>query len=141
LDLRLRRKKKAIPAMTAMAPRATAIPMPALAPLLNPLFEGEWEVSVELLGPVAVEAPELVLDDEGKPAVDEAELVLGDEGKPAVDEAELVLDGEPSPTVVATALAEDRTTNMGLLAPFPAVVFGLRSKLQLEIPCHTSCMS
>jgi len=126
LDLRLRRKNKAIPAMTAMAPRATAIPMPALAPLLNPLFEGEWEVSVELLGPVAVEAPELVLDDEGKPAVDEAELVL---------------DGEPSPTVVATALAEDRTTNMGLLAPFPAVVFGLRSKLQLEIPCHTSCMS
>lgn len=126
MDLRLRRKNKAIPAMTAMAPRATAIPMPALAPLLNPLFEGEWEVSVELLGPVAVEAPELVLDDEGKPAVDEAELVL---------------DGEPSPTVVATALAEDRTTNMGLLAPFPAVVFGLRSKLQLEIPCHTSCMS
>jgi hypothetical protein len=126
LDLRLRRKKKAIPAMTAMAPRATAIPMPALAPLLNPLFEGEWEVSVELLGPVAVETPELVLDDKGKPAVDEAELVL---------------DGEPSPTVVATALAEDRTTNMGLLAPFPAVVFGLRSKLQLEIPCHTSCMS
>jgi hypothetical protein len=112
--------------MTAMAPRATAIPMPALAPLLNPLFEGEWEVSVELLGPVAVETPELVLDDEGKPAVDEAELVL---------------DGEPSPTVVATALAEDRTTNMGLLAPFPAVVFGLRSKLQLEMPCHTSCMS
>ena len=111
MDLRLRRKNKAIPAMTAMAPRATAIPMPALAPLLNPLFEGEWEVSVELLGPVAVEAPELVLD------------------------------GEPSPTVVATALAEDRTTNMGLLAPFPAVVFGLRSKLQLEIPCHTSCMS
>ncbi len=126
MDLRLRRKKKAIPAMTAMAPTATAIPMPALAPLLNPLFEVVWEVSVELLGPVAVEAAELVLDDEGKPAVDEAELVL---------------DGEPNPTVVAMALAEGRTTNTGLLAPFPAVVFGLRSKLQLEIPCHTSCMS
>jgi hypothetical protein len=126
VDLRLRRKKKASPAMAAMPPTATAIPMPALAPLLNPLFEGVWEVSVELLGPVAVEAPELVLDDEGNPTVDWTELVLG---------------GEPNPTVVATALAEGRTTNTWLLAPFPAVVFGLRSKLQLEISCHTSCMS
>ena len=124
MDLRLRRKKKASPAMAAMAPTATATPMPALAPLLNPLLDGVLEVPVGSPGPVDVEAAVLVLDNVA-----------------TVDEAELVLDGELSPTVVATAPAEGRTKNTGLLAPCPAVVFGLRSKLQLEIPCHTSCMS
>lgn len=113
MDLRLRRKKKASPAMAAMAPTATATPMPALVPLLNPLFDGVLEVPVESPGPVAVEAAVVVLDDDGNPTVDEAELVL---------------DGESSPTVVATAPAEGRTKNTGLLAPCPAVVFGLKSK-------------
>lgn len=126
MDLRLRRKKKANPAMAAMAPTATATPMPALAPLLNPLSDGVLDVPVGSPGPVDVEAAVLVLDDEGNPIVDEAELVL---------------DGEPSPTVVTTAPAEGRTKNTGLVAPCPAVVFGLSSNLQLEIPCHTSCMS
>lgn len=113
MDLRLRRKKKASPAMAAMAPTATATPMPASAPLLNPLLDGVLEVPVESAGPVDVEAEVLVLDDEGNPTVEEVELVL---------------DGEPSPAVVATAPAEGRTKNTGLLAPCPAVVFGLRSK-------------
>jgi hypothetical protein len=97
--------------MMVMAMTATPTPIPAFAPLLNPLLD-------EVLG-VPLESPVPV----------------------AVDIAVFVLIGEPNPTVVGTAFAEGGTTNTGVLVPFSAVGFGLRSKLQLGTPFHTNCMS
>jgi hypothetical protein len=53
----------------------------------------------------------------------------------------LVLAGVPKPTVVGSARAVGNTMKFGLLAPLPAVVLGLRSKLQLETPAQTSWTS
>jgi len=89
--------------------------MPAFAPLLNPLLgEGTGvPVSLELESPAPVDAADPLLE----------------------------LAGVPKPKVVGVARAVGKTMKFGLLAPFPAVVFGLRSKLQLETPAHTSCTS
>jgi hypothetical protein len=85
--------------------------MPAFAPLLSPLFKDGVSFVLESPSPVAV------------------------------DVLPFVLAGEPNPTVVGTARAVGNTMNKGLSAPFPAVVLGLRLKLQLETPFQTSGMS
>ena len=106
----------------ATATTATPIPIPAFAPLLKPLLE------------VGIAFPVLLVFGIPVPVAIDVLLLL-----PLV--LVLVLVAIGSPTVVDSALAVGNTINTGLFAPYPAEMFGRRSKLQDDTPCHTSSTS
>jgi hypothetical protein len=116
-NLCCRRKKNAIPAARRpIAPTATPTPIPVFAPPLNPLVEEGAGVPVLLAVDVGVV---LVLL-----------LVIVP-----------VLVAVGNSTIVKNALAVGSTVKVGLSAPYPVEVFGLGSKLQLDVPCHTRSTS
>lgn len=116
-NLCYRRKKNAIPAARRpTTPTATPTPIPVFAPLFNPLIEEGAGVPVLLAVDVGIVLVLLLV------------IVL-------------VLVAVGNPMIVKTALAVGSTVKVGLLAPYPAEVFGLRSKLQLDIPYYTRSTS